>query len=229
MAGARAGILADARFFLLVLTAACSQPASGPRDGFLTSDDGARLYFRIEGSGVDTVVAVHGGPGAGMNAILPDLAPLAANRTVLYFDQRGGGRSELPTDTARLSADHFIQDLEAVRNYFGLSQMTVVAHSFGSVLVARYAQRYPNRLERIVFLGATGPRRSKAGEHIMAQYARADTMLLNRLFEPMTALMGWLGNRSGGHLSRIQSDCPRTCALTPTTCERRGDRVRHAG
>ena len=58
-----------------------------------------RLHYRILGSAPDTVVAVHGGPGAGMQAILPELEPLAENHTLIFYDQRGGGLSELPADT----------------------------------------------------------------------------------------------------------------------------------
>lgn len=159
----------------------------GVREGYLRSADGARIFYRIEGSGRDTVVVVHGGPGAGMEALRPDLMPLARTHTVIFYDQRGGGRSELPADTARLSADHHVQDLEAVRRFFGLERMKVVAHSFGPVLVARYAQRHPGRLGRMVFVGASGPRRAEAAA--LAMRAAPDTAAQRRMFTAMRSLM----------------------------------------
>ena len=119
---------------------------------------------------------VHGGPGAGMNAVFPDLQPLARNYTVIFYDQRGGGRSDLPADTTRLDARFFVEDMEAVRRFFGLHQMKIIAHSFGSVLMARYLQDYPERVSRMVFLGATGPKRSEAGKLAMQRYAEMDSV-----------------------------------------------------
>jgi proline iminopeptidase len=72
--------------------------------GYLAGGGGARIFYRVVGRGSDTIVAIHGGPGGDMNNIAPDLERLAHRHTVIYYDQRGGGRSELPADTALLDA-----------------------------------------------------------------------------------------------------------------------------
>jgi pimeloyl-ACP methyl ester carboxylesterase len=54
----------------------------------------------MEGSGPDTVVAVHGGPGAGMNAILPDMAPLTASHTGEPIRTRGS-ECDMPVEALR--------------------------------------------------------------------------------------------------------------------------------
>jgi proline iminopeptidase len=133
-----------------------------PQVGFLPGAGGVRIHYLVLGSGPDAVVAVHGGPGAGIGSLLPELAPLAERFTVVFYDQRGGGQSELPEDTELLGAHHHVGDLEAVRRYLGLERMNLVALSFGAVLVARYAEMHPERVERMVFFGATGPRRPEA-------------------------------------------------------------------
>ena len=66
--------------------------AQSPREGYITAPDGVLLQSRWKWA--ETLVAVHGGPGNSLNSILPDLEPLAKNRTVIYYDQRGRGRSE---------------------------------------------------------------------------------------------------------------------------------------
>lgn len=139
-----------------------SRRPAGAGEGFLTGAADGRLRYRILGNGTDTVVAIHGGPGAGMNSILPDARPLAERFTVIFYDQRGGGRSVLPEDTARLRAGHFVRDLEAVRRRFGLRRMNLFAHSFGAILAARYAREHPDRVERMVFHKPTGPVLSEA-------------------------------------------------------------------
>lgn len=177
-------------FDLSISVSLRAQHPLGVQEGYLQGADDVRLYYRVVGSAPDTIVAVHGGPGAGMNAFLPDLEPLAQNHTVIFYDQRGGGRSELPADTSRLDAHFFVEDLEAVRHHFGLSRMTIVAHSFGAVLVARYIQSYPTRVERLVFLGATGPKRSEAGKLAQKRYAEMDSVTFTRLGEVIYSLLG---------------------------------------
>src|SRR5436190_17390617 len=83
--------------------------------GYVTVSDGARLYYKTSGHpgpGVDTLIAIHGGPGLDLGTIYNDLALMFGDRhVVIYYDQRGGGRSDLPADTTRLFAARQIQDL----------------------------------------------------------------------------------------------------------------------
>ncbi|HEX9938164.1 MAG TPA: alpha/beta hydrolase [Longimicrobium sp.] len=210
---------------LVLAACAPAAPSTTPspgtaREGYLPSADGARIFYRVEGSGADTIVVVHGGPGAGMEALRPDLAPLARTRTVIFYDQRGGGRSELPADTARLSADHHVHDLEAVRRFFGLERMTVVAHSFGPVLVARYAQRHPRRIGRMVFVGASGPRRAEAAA--LAMRAAPDTAAQRRMFTAMRSLME-------GTAANPVATCREYEAASRAISAARGEPVRSRG
>ncbi len=191
-------------------------------EGFLTGAEGARLLYRVAGDGPDTVVVVHGGPGAGMNSVRPDFEPLAEPLTLVFFDQRGGGRSELPADTARLRARFFVEDLDSVRAHFGLQRMHLLAHSFGSVIVARYAQRHPDRVGRIVLHGATGPVRERAAR--LARRAAPD---------PDTALSRRASELLGSLLDGTAPDPANTCreweALNRRMAEARGEPVRWRG
>ena len=80
---------------LIVAAVGCRDRATGrvPAHGYVTGAGGAQIYYEVAGSGDDTVVVVHGGPGAGINDSRPDLEPLAKSRAVIFYDQRGGGRS----------------------------------------------------------------------------------------------------------------------------------------
>ena len=53
---------------------------------------GVTLFERRIGEGPETVV-LHGGPGAHHDYLLPGFDALAPGRTLVYYDQRGGGRS----------------------------------------------------------------------------------------------------------------------------------------
>ena len=85
--------------WIAVLLSACratSPPAPGahPTEGRVPGD-GAALFYRMVGTGPDVLVMIHGGPGMDMGYMVPDFGPLAERHRLLFYDQRGGGRSEL--------------------------------------------------------------------------------------------------------------------------------------
>ena len=81
------------------LTLLCLPAAlAAQQSGYVTVSDGARLFYRTSGHpgpGIDTLIAIHGGPGLDLGTIYNDLALMFGDRhVVIYYDQRGGGRSE---------------------------------------------------------------------------------------------------------------------------------------
>src|SRR5690242_8008307 len=91
---------------LLSLLYACgAAPAMPPphaRGGHLPVAPGVSLHYRVIGSGPDTVIVLHGGPGLQSSYLLSVLDPLARDRTLIYYDQRGRGQSDL-VDSSALS------------------------------------------------------------------------------------------------------------------------------
>lgn len=139
-----------------VLALSCAT-IRGPAEGDVVTPDGVTLRYRVVGRAPSVVVLLHGGPGSNFNAIWPDLTPLANQFTVIMYDQRGGGRSELITESSRLTASDHVRDLEAIRKHFRLEQMALIGESWGSGLGLLYASMYPERVSRIVFLGPMPP------------------------------------------------------------------------
>ena len=111
------------------------------------------------GRGADTLIAIHGGPGVDLESIAADFAPLGERHVVIFYDQRGAGRSELPKDTTRLVVSRQIADLDEVRRHFNLRRATLVAHSYGPLLAASYALAHPEAVGKMVFFGPVPPRR----------------------------------------------------------------------
>ncbi|MEO7086680.1 MAG: alpha/beta hydrolase [Gemmatimonadaceae bacterium] len=128
--------------------------------GWVTMSDSARLYYRVAGHGADTIIAIHGGPGMDHESIFADFAPLTKSHTVIFYDQRGGGKSTLPKDTSTLGAQRQVQDLDELRLHFGLAKVTLVAHSYGPLLAASYAIAHPNNVKKMVFFGPVPPYRA---------------------------------------------------------------------
>jgi proline iminopeptidase len=152
--------------------------------GWVTMSDSARLYYRITGHGADTVVAIHGGPGLDHEAIYGDFGPLAERHTVIFYDQRGGGRSTLPLDTTTLVAARQVQDLDELRQHFHLDRMILVAHSYGPLLAASYAIAHPQHVAKMVFFGPVPPRRGDFWQRFgKSLNARLDSSQRERMAE----------------------------------------------
>jgi proline iminopeptidase len=123
-------------------------------EGYISTKDSVKIFYRILGEGKDTIVVFHGG-GFGSSYLVPDLTPLAAHHALLFFDQPGTGFSTFIRDTARLNINRFVQDVEAVRKYFRIKKMNVLAHSNGGLLFGYYATVYPNNIESIILINPT--------------------------------------------------------------------------
>ena len=140
-------------------SAVLAQRTSGAREGYVPTSDSARLFYRVIGRGSDTLIAIHGGPGVDLESIAGDFAPLGERHVVIFYDQRGAGRSDLPKDTTRLVVQRQLADLDDVRRHFKLQRVTLVAHSYGPLLAASYALAHPEAVRRMVFFGPVPPRR----------------------------------------------------------------------
>src|ERR1044072_9940848 len=77
----------------LSLCAAAAAQTRDSREGYFMTPDNVKIFYKIEGHGKETVVAVHGGPGNSLESIRADFEPLAKGRRGVYFHPRGQGRS----------------------------------------------------------------------------------------------------------------------------------------
>jgi len=112
---------------------------------------GASLYAREVGHG-QPIVILHGGPDFDHAYFLPDLDRLADGYRLIYYDQRGRGKSaeHVGPDDVSLASD--IDDLDKLRQHFKLESMTLLGHSWGAVLALEYALRHPGAVSRLILL-----------------------------------------------------------------------------
>jgi proline iminopeptidase len=111
---------------------------------------GVALFERRVGSGPVTVV-LHGGPGAHHDYLLPGFDALATGRTLVYYDQRGGGRSAVPREVP-VGWREQVADLEALRQAWGLERLTLAGYSWGGLLSLLYATEHPDRVDRLALV-----------------------------------------------------------------------------
>lgn len=126
------------------------QPA--PREGYIPVEN-ARLYYREIGLG-RPILILHGGPDFNHNYFLPDMDRLADSYRLIYYDQRGRGKSMGAVQPEDVSIQSEIEDVEAVREYFHLESAAVLGHSWGGLLAMEYAIRHPERVSHLILMNS---------------------------------------------------------------------------
>jgi proline iminopeptidase len=111
---------------------------------------GVQIFERRIGSG-PPVVVLHGGPGAHHDYLLPGFDALAQGRELIYYDQRGGGRSPVSRDTPAGWREQ-VSDLEELRLQWGIQRMTLAGYSWGGLLAELYATEFPDRVGRLALV-----------------------------------------------------------------------------
>jgi len=123
----------------------------------------ARICYHVEGSsGVTPLVLVNGGPGFNHDYLHCTNAwsEIATTRRVVFYDQRGTGRSPAQSGAAMDLATQ-IEDLDAVRAHVGADRIDLLGHSWGGYVAMAYAARYPERIAHLVIANSAAPKWSE--------------------------------------------------------------------
>jgi pimeloyl-ACP methyl ester carboxylesterase len=108
------------------------------------------------------VIVLHGGPGMPETGFFRFFnSPLEDVFTVVHWEQRGSGRSfarSIPRST--MTVERFVADLDElvdiVRERLGTDRVTILGHSWGSVLGVLYSERFPDKVAAYVGVAQIG-------------------------------------------------------------------------
>ena len=151
---------------LAVLLVPAVAAAAPPETGKTFQAPGATIYVEVLGSaGGVPLVVVNGGPGFDHtyeHAAVPGTASawetLAKTRRVVFYDQRGNGRSGALKPGQSCTLADQIRDLDAVRAHLRADKLDLVGHSWGGYLAMAYAARHPDRIRHLVTVGSAAPK-----------------------------------------------------------------------
>ena len=131
------------------------------KTGYLDLDGLHQMYWEASGNpqGVP-VVALHGGPGAGMSSAVRRFFDPSHYRIILY-DQRGAGKSLPHGELRDNTTPHLIADLEKLRAYLGVDQWYIFGGSWGTTLGIAYAEAHPAPCLGLILRGIFLCRRSE--------------------------------------------------------------------
>jgi proline iminopeptidase len=141
------------------------------------------LYARDVGQGPAAIV-LHGGPDFDTRYLLPDLDRLADVYRLVYYDQRGRGKSADGVQPEDVSLATDLEDIDRVRQHFGLETPTLLGHSWGTVLALEYALRHPAHVSRLVLMNP-----APASSADAALLRKAYTTQLGDLMERQRAIV----------------------------------------
>jgi len=103
---------------------------------------------------------VNGGPGFDHQYVLCSDAwdQLAKSRRVVFYDQRGNGRSSALTKEQTCTLGDQIADLDALREQLHAEKIDLLGHSWGGYLVMAYASRHPERVAHLLIVDSAAPK-----------------------------------------------------------------------
>lgn len=146
---------------LLGLLYSCSSLAQID-DQFLVDVDGTQVHVDVAGrSNAPLILYLHGGPANVVFGLVGFRAKvgreLEKNFLIAYLHQRGVGLSpDVPVETQTL-ANH-ISDVNHVVDFleqrYAKDIVTVIGHSWGGALAGLFAERHPEKVDKLVFIAA---------------------------------------------------------------------------
>jgi proline iminopeptidase len=151
----------------ILLLILLSKLASGQEKVFyFTTSDKVKLYVHTAGTGKPCLF-IHGGPG--LTSYIFEATPAAKlieqKMHMIYYDQRGSGRSSSAPDS-NYSMRRMERDIEELRNNLKINKWSVMAHSFGGMIMTPYARDYPERISSLIYVHCGLDAESTLNSHI---------------------------------------------------------------
>jgi proline iminopeptidase len=144
---------------LLLSGSALSQPPATSA-GTVPTPDVELAYETYGAPGPATpVIVTNGGPGLSHIYMLQNnvWTRISRNRQVVFYDQRGTGKSKQVKPDASWGMDAQVADMEAVRARFGFQKFDLVGDSYGGLLAMAYAAAYPEHIEKLILSDSAAP------------------------------------------------------------------------
>jgi pimeloyl-ACP methyl ester carboxylesterase len=138
------------RAFALAMAALCVMaPASATAESVAVN--GVDLHYTVRGTG-EPLVLLHGfgSCAAGWNGMAEKLS---ATHKVIAIDARGHGKSTNPS--GKFAHAQAAEDVRALLDALGIKQTRVMGFSSGGMTALHLAIRHPDRVSKMVVIGAT--------------------------------------------------------------------------
>jgi len=103
---------------------------------------------------------------------------LAEGNTLVRFDQRGNGSSDL--DPLEITFNSFVEDMEAVVNESKINKFPILGVSQGCAVSIAYAIRNPNKVSHLILIGGFARGKGQRGDPSYEEKSKMEqTMILS--------------------------------------------------
>ena len=107
--------------------------------------------------GAVPLVCINGGLIYDHRLLWPALSPLAQHRQLIFYDQRGRGKTPAAPGVRAARTEHDAGDVGALRTALGIPEWDVLGHSWGGAVAMLSASMDPDGVRRLVLVDAVGP------------------------------------------------------------------------
>jgi len=124
------------------------------KETFIDVGDGHELYLQDWGNpkAKTPIIFLHAGPGAAVkNRHKQRFNPY--EQRVIFFDQRGCGKSLPYGSLENNKTDNLINDIELIAQHRGLEKFVITGGSWGAALGLAYALKHPDRVIAMTLVG----------------------------------------------------------------------------
>ncbi|NHM30986.1 alpha/beta fold hydrolase [Neobacillus terrae] len=118
--------------------------------------NGIKHWVKIDGSEHKTrpLIIIHGGPGGNHYTFERTIGPLLTDkRTIVYYEQRGCGRSQKPHSDSDYTVDILIKDFFQLKKWLSTEKVDLLGYSFGGELALEFAYAFPEEINDLVLSG----------------------------------------------------------------------------
>lgn len=119
-------------------------------DGKYYKINGANLWVVTVGKG-EPLILISGGPGGAHKGLRSfDSLSVKGNIQLIYFDGFGRGKSDTAKDVKEYTLERDIEDIEGLRKALHLDKVSVLGHSYGSLVAQGYAVKYSENVSHLI-------------------------------------------------------------------------------
>lgn len=138
-------------FSLILMLYACGQSSEHTGVEGYVEVLGGKIWYEVYGSGTSpAILLLHGGPG-GTSLGFEPLKDLGYDGPIIFWDQLGSGRSDALLDTALMTIENYVDQVERLRKHLNLQNFVLYGHSWGTMLGMDYYLSYPDEIKAIIF------------------------------------------------------------------------------
>jgi len=138
-------------FFLLISLYGMSQSLDSLFRPQAIDVDGYKINVEVYGEGAP-IFFFAGGPGNSHDYLESNFGQYYNSHKLVFIDMLGRGLSDDAKDISEYSIANDVLVAESVRKALGLSKISILGHSYGTVVAQQYAVDYPDRVSKMILI-----------------------------------------------------------------------------